>query len=185
MSNSLDLNDVCGICKQELPLVDFGINTARPNGRNLYCKNCRNEKAESARARLRAYRASREAVDMLKSHQEQGAELPPAMALDGIRLKDSRLPLTERILEAIQLGHRGYKDIQRAVRIEKYESRDRFGEAIAKLLLDTRQIRYEGEGDSRCYFIREAEPMIERRHSAASFSTLGGIVAPLVRGKAA
>jgi hypothetical protein len=136
----------CPICTQKLPPEAFGVSNARPSGRNLYCKACLRKKTKEARQRLRAYRAR--------------PAIASAANRDAFALQNHKRPLTERILEAIQLGHHSYDNIDRAVRVVNRESKDKFGEAIATLLLDTHEIRYERNGDARFYFLRSAAPAV-------------------------
>ena len=175
---------VCPLCPEESgpqPIANFGICRKRKTGRNLYCKTCINKKVGKSRVRVRDYHASRK--KLLAAAEESGADT--TFVRDAFDLRDFKRPLTQRILSAIELGHHSYENIDRAVRVVGRESEYAFGDAIAELLIWRRQIRYEGADDARMYFLREAEPVVERRDSAASFSTLGGICAPVIRGKAA
>jgi hypothetical protein len=148
----------CPICSQFLPLAAFGICRARKNGHNLYCKDCVNKKVTDSRRYQREYRTMRYAARLAADLAAVASMAEnPETAPEEFGLKDRRVPLTLRILKAIGLGHHTYNNIETAVRHKGRESKDQFGDAITTLLLHTREVRYEGTGDSRRYFLREVE----------------------------
>ena len=107
---------------------------------------------------------------MLESHEE--TVFPRAL---------SKLSPIERVREAIKKGARTQKEIAQETRLGK----DEIGDAIANLLLWTREIRTETIGNTRRYFINEPlvaalEESVElpprKRDVPSSFSALHGLM---------
>ncbi|MEP6743768.1 MAG: hypothetical protein ABJB61_14820 [bacterium] len=95
----------------------------------------------------------------------------------------SRLSPIERVREAIKKGARTQKEIAHETRLGK----DEIGDAIANLLLWTREIKTQTVNNTRLYFISESpEAMLAREESAnlpqrkrdlpSSFSALHGLM---------
>ena len=129
----------CPICSQDLPISEFGVCRARKDGRNLYCKSCIRKKVTDSRRALKEYRSARKRyVSSPVSEQsalsvfEAGAPSPNNYS----RLL-SKLTPVERVREAIRKGARTQKQIAQETRLSK----DEIGEAIANLLLWTREIK--------------------------------------------
>src|SRR6266542_3808791 len=180
--------DVCGkncpICSQQLPLSEFGVCRTRKDGRNLYCKSCIRKKVTESRRALKEYRSTRKRYvsQPLSEHSETSSfdgESPSS--LNYTRLL-SKLSPAERVREAIRKGARTQKEIAQETRLGK----DEIGDAIANLLLWTREIKTQIVDSNRQYFINEAAELpiredtfsIPRRKGdmPSSFSALQGLM---------
>src|SRR4026208_2218128 len=126
----------CPICSQQLPLSEFGVCRARKDGRNLYCKSCIRKKVTDSRRALKEYRSAR------KRYVDQPSM--PDASLDGEtspaypRMLNKLSPV-ERVKEAIKKGARTQREIAQETRMGK----DEIGDALASLLLWTREIKTE------------------------------------------
>jgi hypothetical protein len=174
----------CPICDQLLSLSEFGICRARKDGRNLYCKSCIRQKITESRRALKAYKSVRQQYATQKV-LEPGAESledteAPAAKRQYIARQVSKMTPVERVREAIRNGAKTQKEIARETRLGK----DEIGDALANLLLWTREIRTEVVATTRMYFINElaVEPAINesqyprvpqrKRDVPSSFSSL-------------
>src|SRR5688500_11336468 len=173
----------CPICSQQLPLSEFGVCRARKDGRNLYCKSCIRKKVTESRRALKEYRSAR------KRYVGQAHTDPAGIsALEGdlpassySRLL-SKLSPVERVREAIRKGARTQKEIAQETRLGK----DEIGDAIANLLLGTREIRTEVVDNTRVYSLNESAATVSReenltvprrkRDVPSSFSALQGLM---------
>jgi hypothetical protein len=174
----------CPICTQDLPLAEFGVCRARKDGRNLYCKSCIREKVTNSRRALKEYRSARKRYvsptlpEQAWSTQSGGAATPPASYT---RLL-SKLSPVERVREAIRKGARTQKEIAQETRLGK----DEIGDALANLLLWTREIKTQIIDNNRHYFINESADMPIREEALnlptrkgdvpSSFSTIQGLM---------
>src|SRR5688500_11057536 len=140
----------CPICSQELPLSEFGVCRARKDGRNLYCKSCIRKKVTDSRRALKEYRSTRkryvgqpmtEGAALLDS--EPGANYPRIL---------NKLSPIERVREAIKKGARTQREIAQETRMGK----DEIGDALAHLLLWTREIKTEIVDNTRVYSLNES-----------------------------
>ena len=143
----------CPICSQTLPLTEFGICRARKDGRNLYCKSCIRKKVTESRQALRAYKSARKRS--LTMPMIDGSEVS---ALDRESFSNghltrlpSKLSPIEKVREAIRRNARTQKEIAQETKLGK----DEIGDALANLLLWTREIRTEVVDNTRMYFINE------------------------------
>ena len=174
----------CPVCSQQLPLSEFGVCRARKDGRNLYCKSCIRKKVTESRRALKEYRSAR------KRYVSQPlAEHSGTSPLDGdspssvnyTRLL-SKLSPVERVREAIRKGARTQKEIAHETRLGK----DEIGDAIANLLLWTREIKTQTVDNNRLYFINESSELPIREEALnipqrkgdmpSSFSALQGLM---------
>lgn len=168
----------CPICSQDLPLSEFGICRARKDGRNLYCKSCIRKKVTDSRRALKEYRSARKRFvnqPMGESGFGDGdSGYPRAM---------SKLSPIERVREAIRKGARTQKEIAHETRLGK----DEIGEAIANLLLWTREIKTEIVDNTRHYSLNETQEALilreeslevprRKRDVPSSFSALQGLM---------
>lgn len=146
----------CPTCVQTLPIkTDFGICRSRPDGRNLYCKSCIRTKVANSRKALQEYRQSRR----MSNSAPRGARQPCLF----------RGTLNERVREAI----RGGATTLKAIRTEtKLTDADEIGDALADLLLWTREIRSELVNGERVYSIRDDGklPIIETTQNNAQLT---------------
>ena len=169
----------CPICSQQLPSAEFGVCRARKDGRNLYCKSCIRKKVTDSRKALKEYRSAR------KRHVGQADD---AM-LDGDASSSyprilSKLSPVERVLEAIKKGATTQKEIAQETRLGK----DEIGDALANLLLWTREIKTQMVNNIRVYSLNESSPAALRereeilnapqrkRDVPSSFSALQGLM---------
>lgn len=177
----------CPLCAQALPLSEFGICRARKDGRNLYCKCCIRKKVTDSRQALREYKSARKRCGSL-----QGSETNDISAIDNdsqsspqhLSRVPSKLSPIERVREAIKKNARTQKDIAQETKLGK----DEIGDALANLLLWTREIRTEVIDNTRMYFVNESPelglaqsengPKLPRRKPdvPSSFSALQGLM---------
>src|SRR6476659_4310477 len=175
----------CPICSQDLPLSEFGVCRARKDGRNLYCKGCIRKKVTDSRRALKEYRSARKRYVSQpiteNSWSTQSGDDSSSSANYGRLL--SKLSPVERVREAIRKGARTQKEIAQETRLGK----DEIGDAIANLLLWTREIRTQTVGNTRLYFISEATEALQasqemsnlpqrKRDVPSSFSALHGLM---------
>jgi hypothetical protein len=167
----------CPICSQELPLSEFGVCRARKDGRNLYCKSCIRKKVTDSRRALKEYRSARKryvSQPLDDCAPSEGGNYPRIL---------SKLSPVERVREAIRKGARTQKEIAQETRLGK----DEIGDALANLLLWTREIKTEVVDNTRLYSLNEsAETMMLRdeklavprrkRDVPSSFSALQGLM---------
>lgn len=172
----------CPICSQTLPLSEFGICRARKDGRNLYCKSCIRKKVTDSRRALKEFRSARK-----KYASEPILENATVLLSDGQLPSSTSDPRTlrrmsplERVKEAIRNGARTQKEIRNKANLND----DEVGDALANLLLWTREIRTELIDNNRVYFLNEEsinyrdELQLPKRKPdvPSSFSALQGLM---------
>src|SRR6478672_655333 len=145
----------CPICTYELNLTEFGVCRARKDGRNLYCKSCIRKKVTDSRRALKEYKSARkkyvsQQVDA-SMYCTDGDEIRTAGPYGG-RLIGKLTPV-DRVRDAIRKGARTQKEIAQDTKMGK----DEIGDALANLLLWTREIRTGVVDNTRVYFINDAE----------------------------
>ena len=149
----------CPICTHVLPLSEFGVCRARKDGRNLYCKGCIRQKVTESRRALRAYKSVRQQYATQRVLEPGAKVLPdtetPSVSRHYIARQVSKMTPVERVREAIRNGARTQKEIAHETKLGK----DEIGDALANLLLWTREIRTEVVENTRMYFINDSEPM--------------------------
>jgi hypothetical protein len=125
----------CPRCRKILPLSEFGFSNTRADGRNGYDKQCNREKTNESR------QAARE--------RRRLAEEPPAPSSQPV----AHFPRTpvERLLAELRRGDRGYKELQRALRMTEFE----FDDALAVAVLDQRAVKPYVNGETRFYRLNE------------------------------
>jgi hypothetical protein len=145
----------CPICSKDLPLTEYGVCRARKDGRNLYCKSCIRKKVSESRRAFKAYKSVRHQYVVQKIDPSASAEVNPSPALRHyVTRQISKMTPAERVREAIKNGAKTQKEIGKAVKL----GNDEVGDALANLLLWTREIRTEVIDNNRMYFINEASP---------------------------
>ena len=174
----------CPICSKELRLVDFGVCRARKDGRNLYCKSCIRKKVTDSRRALKEYRSARKRYVSQPASEHSGAaplngDSPSSGSYSRLL---SKLSPVERVREAIRKGARTQREIAQETRLGK----DEIGDALANLLLWTREIKTHIIDNNRHYFINESAdlPIREeafdlpqrKRDLPSSFSALQGLM---------
>jgi hypothetical protein len=171
----------CPICSQQLPLSEFGVCRARKDGRNLYCKGCIRKKVTDSRRALKEYRSARKRY-VSQPLSENGATL----FSDGDPLSSRslrKMSPVERVKDAIKNGARTQKEIRKEASL----SDDEVGDALANLLLWTREIRTQVVDNMRVYFINESPeallfrdemPIVPARKGdvPSSFSAIEGLM---------
>lgn len=174
----------CPICSQQLPLSEFGVCRARKDGRNLYCKSCIRKKVTDSRRALKEYRSARKRYvsQAASEHSETSSRHATSRASGSYARLLSKLTPVERVREAIRKGARTQKEIAQETRMGK----DEIGEAIANLLLWTREIKTQIVDNNRLYFINESAELsiredafnIPRRKGdvPSSFSAIQGLM---------
>ena len=135
---------LCPICSIKLIATEFGVCRSRKTGRNLYCKGCVRKKVTQSRQDLKDFR---------KKQKELKDSPPPNGNGDNSTeifwSSLSRLTPVERVREAIRKGARTQKDIA----VETKLGKDEIGDALANLLLWTREVKFRGDADHREYFL--------------------------------
>jgi len=148
----------CPICSQDLPLAEFGICRARKDGHNLYCRSCIRKKVTESRRALKAYKSLRDQypasktleADTQHDRDESNGDLPSAYNHNVPRPLQRMTP-ADRVREAIRKGATTQDEIGRKTKLGK----DEVGDALANLLLWTREIRTEVVDNTRRYLINE------------------------------
>lgn len=144
----------CPICSQTLPLTEFGICRARKDGRNLYCKSCIRKKVTESRQALRAYKSARKrslTMPMIDGSEISALDRDSFSNTHHLTRLPSKLSPIEKVREAIRRNARTQKEIAQETKLGK----DEIGDALANLLLWTREIRTEVVDNTRMYFINE------------------------------
>ena len=174
----------CPICSQQLPLSEFGVCRARKDGRNLYCKSCIRKKVTESRRALKEYRSARKRYvnqPLLEHSGTSSLDRDSSSSSSYARLL-SKLSPVERVREAIRKGARTQKEIAHETRLGK----DEIGDALANLLLWTREIKTQIVDNNRHYFINESSELPIREEALeipqrkgdvpSSFSVLQGLM---------
>jgi hypothetical protein len=172
----------CPICAKELPISEFGICRARKDGRNLYCKSCIRNKVTQSRRALKEYKSAR------KKYIAQQVEMSDLINADNFPTSNytakslSKLSPVERVRDAIRRGAKTQKEIAQETKLGK----DEIGDALANLLLWTREIRTQVQDNTRLYFLNDSadvvnaedSPQLPRRKGdfPSSFSHLHGLM---------
>jgi hypothetical protein len=172
----------CPICAIDLSISEFGICRARKDGRNLYCKSCIRNKVTQSRRALKEYKSARkkyiaeqvELSDLIHSENAGSHHYSPKAI--------SKLSPVERVRDAIRRGAKTQREIAQETKLGK----DEIGDALANLLLWTREIRTEVQDNTRLYFLNEsADPANHednpklpprKRDVPSSFSCLHGLM---------
>ena len=186
----------CPRCEESLPLSEFGVCRARKDGLNLYCKRCIRQKIALSRAALREYKNARVKHGTNASTDRTRLTIDAASGFSPRRIARMlrKLSPADRVREAIRCGARTQKQIALVTRLPKDEVCD----ALANLLLWTREIRTEVISHNRMYFVNEAAAELAKVNEAAgkrkhersqlnsSFSSVGVLMPgrkPSARGK--
>lgn len=169
----------CPICSNNLPVTEFGICRARKDGRNLYCKSCIRNKVTQSRRALKEYKTARKRLA-----QQSETDLSTENGSSGhyhIR-STSKLSPIERVRDSIRKGARTQREIAQETKLGK----DEIGDALANLLLWTREIRTQVVDNTRMYFLNDSaestsvvdDPRLppRKRDVPSSFSCLQGLM---------
>ena len=183
----------CPRCEESLPLSEFGVCRARKDGLNLYCKRCIRQKIAMSRQALREYKKVRGKQNNSLSSDHSRVTLDNKSTLSSRRIARMlrKLSPADRVREAIRCGAHTQKEIAQVTKLPKDEVCD----ALANLLLWTREIRTQIVRHQRMYFINEDMELLAKAQAAAqqrsrslnpSFSSVGELMPgrkPSTRGK--
>src|ERR1700694_1381508 len=150
--------------EESLPVSEFGLCRARKDGLNLYCKRCIRQKIALSRQALREYKSAR------SKHGATPASSRPRLTIEAKRGFSPRriarmlrkLSPADRVREAIRCGARTQKELAQTTKLPKDEVCD----ALANLLLWTREIRTEVINHTRMYFVNEVAEELTRAREA-------------------
>lgn len=145
----------CPRCEESLPLSEFGVCRARKDGLNLYCKRCIRQKIAQSRQALREYKSARvkHGIQSVASRSRVTIDAKSGFSARRIARMLRKLSPADRVREAIRCGARTQKEIAQVTKLPKDEVCD----ALANLLLWTREIRTQIVNHTRMYFVNEAE----------------------------
>jgi len=182
----------CPRCEQSLPISEFGVCRARKDGLNLYCKRCIREKIAQSRQALREYKSARGKHGNVAAETKSRVTIDAKAGLSPRRIARllRKLSPADRVREAIRCGARTQKAIAQITKLPKDEVCD----ALANLLLWTREIRTEVVHHTRLYFVNDQAEKEGKRGDAkrrpaslaASFSSVGVLMPgrkPSAKGK--
>lgn len=183
----------CPRCEVSLSLSEFGVCRARKDGLNLYCKSCIRQKIAQSRQALREYKNAR--IKHGSSAEPKAARLTidPKSGFSPRRIARMlrKLSPADRVREAIRCGAETQTEIAQVTKLPKDEVCD----ALANLLLWTREIRTQVINNTRRYFVNDAtdekskeEGSYDKRKLGLnpSFSSVGVLMPgrkPSARGK--
>src|SRR5438270_9837951 len=144
----------CPRCEQSLPLSEFGLCRARKDGLNLYCKRCIRQKIAQSRQALREYKNARirHGATVVPERSRVSIDAKAGFSPRRIARMLRKLSPADRVREAIRCGAREQKEIAQVTRLPKDEVCD----ALANLLLWTREIRTQMVNHTRRYFVNDA-----------------------------
>src|SRR2546430_3302569 len=181
----------CPRCEESLPLSEFGLCRARKDGLNLYCKRCIRQKIALSRQALREYKhaRSKHGATAGSSRSRMTIEAKVGFSPRRIARMLRKLSPADRVREAIRCGAETQTEIAQATKLPKDEVCD----ALANLLLWTREIRTQIVNHQRMYFVNEAMEELQqtagnkaRRGLTPSFSSVGVLMPgrkPSAKGK--
>ena len=183
----------CPRCEESLPLPEFGVCRARKDGLNLYCKRCIRQKIAQSRQALREYKNARikHGATVVPDRSRVSIDAQSGFSPRRIARMLRKLSPADRVREAIRCGARTQKEIAQVTRLPKDEVCD----ALANLLLWTREIRTQIVNHTRMYFVNEASEELTRARAAVeagrkrlnpSFSSVGVLMPgrkPSAKGK--
>src|SRR5437588_1831019 len=144
----------CPRCEESLPLSDFGGSRARKDWLNHYCKRCIRQKISLSRQALREYKKARVKHGGPRASQKGAVSLDGKTAFSSKRIARMlrKLSPADRVRAAILCGAHTQKEIAAVTKLPKDEVCD----ALANLLLWTREIRTQIVRHQRMYFVNEA-----------------------------
>lgn len=181
----------CPRCEESLPLSEFGVCRARKDGLNLYCKRCIRQKIALSRQALREYKKAR-VKHGTSSTDRSRLTINSKSVFSSRRIARMlrKLSPADRVREAIRCGAHTQKEIAQVTKLPKDEVCD----ALANLLLWTREIRTQIVRHQRMYFVNEALEELAKSQAVAkrkrslnpSFSSVGELMPgrkPFAKGK--
>ena len=184
----------CPRCEESLPVIEFGVCRARKDGLNLYCKRCIRQKIAHSRQALREYKNARirHGATVVPERSRVSIDAKAGFSPRRIARMLRKLSPADRVREAIRCGAETQTEIAQVTRLPKDEVCD----ALANLLLWTREIRTQVINHTRRYFVNEASEELTRARQAVeakrkrgfdpSFSSVGVLMPgrkPSAKGK--
>lgn len=179
----------CPRCEESLPLPEFGVCRARKDGLNLYCKRCIRQKIALSRQALREYKSARSKAGNAPAKTKVTLDPKSGFSSRRIARMLRKLSPADRVREAIRCGARTQKEIAHVTKLPKDEVCD----ALANLLLWTREIRTQIVNHQRMYFVNEVMEELQKtagnkgkRGLTPSFSSVGVLMPgrkPSAKGK--
>src|SRR6195256_663119 len=184
----------CPRCEESLPLSEFGLCRARKDGLNLYCKRCIRQKNAQSRQALREYKNARikHGAAVVPERSRVSIDAKAGFSPRRIARMLRKLSPADRVREAIRCGAETQTQIAQVTRLPKDEVCD----ALANLLLWTREIRTQVIDHTRRYFVNEASEELTKARQAVeakrkrgfdpSFSSVGVLMPgrkPSAKGK--
>jgi hypothetical protein len=156
----------CPRCEESLPLSEFGLCRARKDGLNLYCKRCIRQKIALSRQALREYKNARSKHGVTAGSSRSRVTIEAKLGFSPRRIARMlrKLSPADRVREAIRCGARTQKEIAQTTKLPKDEVCD----ALANLLLWTREIRTDVINHTRMYFVNEIAEDISRLANEAA-----------------
>jgi len=158
---------------------------------NLYCKRCIRQKISLSRQALREYKKARGKHGSTVSSDSSRLTLDTKTSLNSRRIARMlrKLSPADRVREAIRCGAETQTEIAQITKLPKDEVCD----ALASLLLWTREIRTQIINHTRRYFVNEAMEDLAKAQGAKrkrslnpSFSSVGVLMPgrkPSAKGK--
>jgi hypothetical protein len=187
-ASAIDLKR-CPRCEESLPLSEFGICRARKDGLNLYCKRCIRQKIALSRQALREYKTARSKHNPISPKPRITLDGKVAFSPRRIARMLRKLSPADRVREAIRCGARTQREIAHVTKLPKDEVCD----ALANLLLWTREIRTQIVNHQRMYFVNDGMEELQKtagnkakRSLTPSFSSVGVLMPgrkPSAKGK--
>src|SRR5437016_8877234 len=155
----------CPRCEEALPLSEFGVCRARKDGLNLYCKRCIRQKIAHSRQALREYKNARirHGATVVPERSRVSIDAKAGFSPRRIARMLRKLSPADRVREAIRCGARTQKEIAQVTRLPKDEVCD----ALANLLLWTREIRTQIIDHTRRYFVNEVIEELAKANQVA------------------
>jgi hypothetical protein len=180
----------CPRCEEALPLSEFGVCRARKDGLNLYCKRCIRQKIALSRQAFREYKQARGKHSNSTDNSRVTLDNKTSLSSRRIARMLRKLSPADRVREAIRCGAHTQKEIAQVTKLPKDEVCD----ALANLLLWTREIRTQIVRHQRLYFINEDMELLAKAQAAQkrsrglnpSFSSVGLLMPgrkPAAKGK--
>lgn len=151
----------CPRCEESLPLSEFGVCRARKDGLNLYCKRCIRQKIAQSRQALREYKNARikHGSPAVTGRSRMTIDAKSGFSARRIARMLRKLSPADRVREAIRCGAETQTEIAQITKLPKDEVCD----ALANLLLWTREIRTQVINHTRRYFVNEATEELANR----------------------
>lgn len=148
----------CPICNKVLPISEFGICRGRKDQRSLYCKGCIRAKRNAQRKALKEYKAAQKKRNARQVEIDKAANYDPLADAQWPVSYQYRLSPVDRVRMAIQNGARTQKEIRSETKLSK----DEIGDALANLLLWSKEIRTQIVDETRMYFMNEVVKGIKK-----------------------